>query len=152
MALETDLMTVLGDQPQVQEEQAPVLSVVTEQTVNPLLAQWLRFKPQFVEAMAHSFHDVEDLERKIGQGRAYLFPGKNAAVVAEKAEYSGQTVFQCLWSVGDLDEVLALAPGIEAFGRLIGCSEMLVEGRRGWEKVLKPLGYEFFSVTMRKAL
>lgn len=151
--LESDLMAVLGEESQpVEEPEAPALTVVTHQTVSPIQVQWERWKPAFAEAMAHSFHDIQDLERKIGQGRAYLFPGKNAAVVAEKAEYSGETVFQALWSVGDMEEVLDLAPGIEAFGRLIGCSSMLVEGRRGWEKVLKPHGYEFFSVTMRKAL
>lgn len=152
MPLDTDLMAVLGDQPQAQEEQTPVLSVVTEQTVNPLLAQWLRFKPQFVEAMDGSIHSVEDLERKIGQGRAYLFPGKDAAIVGEKAEYSNETVFQALWGVGDLEEIEALIPGVEAFARLIGCKSMLVEGRRGWEKLLKPRGYDFWSVTVRKEL
>lgn len=145
--LENDLNAILGDEPE-----APVLSVVTEATVNPLQAQWERFKPQFAAAMDGGLHDIADLERKIGQGRAYLFPGVNAAIVGERAEYSGETVFQALWCVGDLAEIEALIPGVEAFARLIGCKSMLVEGRRGWEKLLKPRGYEFFSITVRKGL
>jgi hypothetical protein len=45
-----------------------------------------------------------------------------------------------------------MAPGVESMGRMMGCTEMLIEGRAAWAKLLKPLGYEPFSVTLRKAL
>lgn len=150
MALDNDLDFILGDAQSAPE--APPLAVVTEASVSPIQVQWERWKPAFAQAMEGSIHDIDDLERKIGQGRAYLFPGEKSAVVGEKAAYSGETVFQTLWAVGDMDDALKLLPGIEAFGRLIGCTSMLVEGRRGWERVLKPSGYEFWSVTVRKGL
>lgn len=124
-----------------------------EPVLLPAAAQWARFRDAFAEAMEGGLYTVEDLERKLAAGEAYLWPGRNAAVVAERVVYpSGEAVLQTLWAVGDLAEVLALAPGIEATGRLLGCSSMLVEGRKGWERVLKDHGYEPWSVTLRKAL
>lgn len=156
MALDNDLEAVLSgavvQAPATEEATAPALSVVSAASVNPIQLQWERFKPQFAEAMEGGLYEIEDLERKIGQGRAYLFPGKSAAIVGEKAAYPGETVFQVLWAVGDMAEILSLAPGVESFARLIGCSSMLVEGRKGWEKALNPFGYEPWSVTVRKGL
>ncbi|AGF91140.1 hypothetical protein SXHG_00118 [Synechococcus phage MRHenn-2013a] len=43
-----------------------------------------------------------------------------------------------------LDEVL------HAVCQAFGCTHITVTGRRGWEKVLKPLGYSFSSVMMTK--
>lgn len=154
MSIDNDLNEVLSGKATVisePEEPAP-LEVVKPNTVLPLHAQWERFKPQFAEAMAETPYAVEELERSIGQGRTMFFPGKNAAITAEKAVYGNESFFQVTWAVGDMEEVLSLAPGVEAMGRLLGCTSMLVEGRRGWEKVLKPLGYSFWSVTLKKAL
>lgn len=154
MRLDSDIEAVLGGlvAPAVEAPAEPVVTAVTEQTSSPIQAQWERFKPQFAAALEGSIYDLADLERKIGQGRAYLFPGVGAAVVGEKVAYPGETVFQTLWAVGDVEEILALTPGIEAFARLIGCASMLVEGRRGWERSLKHLGYDFWSITLRKGL
>lgn len=121
--------------------------------VSPLVAQWLRFRDQFAEAMEGGPHKIELLEADVMAGRAYFWPGENAAVVATVLEYpGGARDLQTLWAVGDAAEVLTLEPGIAATARLLGCSGVLVEGRRGWERMLKPLGYEPWSVTVRKVV
>lgn len=121
--------------------------------VSPIEAQWLRFRDQFVEAMEGGLHRIEDLEAKIAAGDAYFWPGANAAVVATRVVYpSGETVLQTLWAVGDLDEVLSLEPGMAATARLTGCTRILIEGRKGWERLMKPAGYEPWSVTICKVL
>lgn len=149
LRLDQDLEDELGP-----EVAPPKMEVVTPETsAPPLHAQWARFRPQFAEAMEGGLHSVESLEKLIGQGKAYFFPGKTSAVVAEKVTYdSGVSVLQLVWAVGDANELLSLLPGIEAVARLVGCSEMLVEGRAGWTKVLKSHDYKPWSVTLRKAL
>lgn len=122
---------------------------------NPMLAQWARFKDRFAEAMEDdaSLYTIEDLEQRIATRRAFLFAGKESAVVAEVVDYpGGAKAMQMLWSCGDLGEIVALAPGIEAMARMVGCTKMIVEGQKGWERVLKPHGYQFFSVTIAKEL
>lgn len=119
----------------------------------PLAKQWARFRDQFAQAMEGSLYKVDDLELMIASGSAYFWPGKDSAVVAQRVVYpSGEAVMQTLWAVGDIDEVVRLAPGIEATARLVGCSSMLVEGHAGWARVLKAQGYDRWSVTLRKEL
>lgn len=150
--IDNDLAEILGVSAEPQAE-SPRLEVVQPDTpAPPLHMQWLKYRDQFAKAMQGSFYSIEELERGIGQGRVLFFPGREAAITAEKATYGGATVLQVTWAVGDADEIVSLAPGIEAMARLLGCSEVLVEGRRGWERSLKPMGYEFFSVTLRKAV
>lgn len=119
---------------------------------SPLEIQWARFRPMFEEAMEGGFHSVDALEAQILRGEAYFWPAENAAVVAKRVEYDGETTMQTLWAVGDLAEILTLEPGIAATARILGCNSVLVEGRAGWTKLLKAHGYEPWSVTVRKAL
>lgn len=120
---------------------------------DPVLTQWERFKPLFAEAMADGFWTIEDLEQKIAHKRAFFFPGRNAAICTEIATYpGGERVMQTLWAAGDIDEVVQMAPGVEAVARMMGCTSMLVEGRSAWKRLLGPMGYEPWSVTLRKAL
>ncbi len=146
-----ELALALAAAPPIVEAPEPEVSAVVDRR-SPIEAQWARFRPQFAEAMEGGLYTVEDLEAKIASGAAYFWPGRNSAVVAERVEYPGETVMQTMWSVGDLEEVIAMAPGIEATARLLGCTSMLLEGRKGWEKILRPHGYEPWSVTLRKAL
>lgn len=120
---------------------------------DPLLNQWSRFRPMFAEAMGSGFWTVEDLEQKIASRRAFFFPGKDSAIVATVESYpGGERVMQGTWAVGAVEEVVAMIPGVEAVARMMGCTSMLVEGRAAWRKVLAPLGYEPWSITLRKAL
>lgn len=53
---------------------------------------------------------------------------------------------------GDLDDVLSLRAGLEAWGRSQGCEYMTINGRRGWERVLAPHGYLPEGEELRKTL
>ena len=129
------------------------LKLFPVEAVDPILAQWARFRERFADAMRGGFWTLEDLEDKIAAKRAFFFPGKDAAMVAEIVAYPGGTrAFQVLWACGEVAELLQMAPGVEAMGRMMGCTEMLIEGQKAWERLLKPMGYEAFSVTVRKAL
>jgi hypothetical protein len=120
---------------------------------DPILTQWERFKPLFAEAMEDGFWTIEDLEQKIAHKRAFFFPGKAAAIITEIVSYpGGERAMHTLWACGDVDEVVQLAPGVEAIARMMGCTSMIVEGRAAWKKLLSPQGYAPWSVTLRKAL
>lgn len=134
-------------------EPKPEIKAVTEETVHPRDTQWQKFRPQFVEAVEGSRYSIHDIDRQIGQGLMMFFPGRSAAIIAQKATFpDGTSDLQTMFAVGDLSEILELEPGICAMARLLGCTGMLVEGRKGWEKALKAKGYDFWSVTLRKDL
>ena len=79
--------------------------------VDPLLSQWARFRDQFASAMRDGFYTVEDLEQRIAHKRCFFIPGKDSAMVGEVVTYPGsRQVFQVLWAVGTIEELVSMAP------------------------------------------
>lgn len=105
---------------------------------------WLR--PALVDASEGEL--IEDLRT----GRAQLWPGETAAVVTQcLIDDTGRGLHVWL-AGGDLGGVLALRPGIEAWGRAQGCRCITINGRKGWNRVLGRHGYELHGTEMRKML
>ena len=52
----------------------------------------------------------------------------------------------------NMDDWFYMLKDLEEWAKLNGCIAMDIFGRKGWEKVLKPAGYEFESVLLRKRL
>lgn len=117
-----------------------------------LVSEWVRLRPLLEPALEGGLQTIEDVERMIGAGQAQFWPGRAAAIVTEIKTFPTEKVCLCSMAGGDMAEILAMAPGLESWARLQGCSSVLVEGRAGWERMLKPAGFEPFSVTLRKAL
>lgn len=129
------------------------LSLVAPDAVSPMAAQWAKWRQPLAEAMDLAFDTMEGLEQMVFQGRLQFWPGRGAAVITEIYTYAGgEKVIQAKWAAGDVAEIMEMVPGIEAFGRMQGCTTALVEGREGWVRPLKPLGYSRWSVTLRKRL
>lgn len=127
----------------------PALQVVAK----PPSAHWERCKGWIEEGLGDSLLKITGIEAAIAHGEAILWPGQKCALVSEFVTYpSGERASQVMSAGGDLEEIMSMVPGMEAFARLNGCAISIVEGRKGWEKVLKPSGYEFASLTLRKAL
>ena len=143
------------------DSELEALGVVDEPKPLPLVreiakpphAHWDRCKPWIKEGLHGSLISVEDIERLLNEGKAVLWPGQSCAIVSEFVDYSsGERASQVLSAGGDLQEILSMVPGMEAFARLSGCAVSIVEGRKGWEKVLKPAGYEFLSLKLSRKL
>lgn len=115
---------------------------------DPVMVQWARFRDQFAVAVEGTLYTIEEVEQSIARREAVLFAGKQSAVVAEARD----GVMQLMWACGEIEELVTLLPGIEAVARMKGCMRMMVEGPRGWERVLKAAGYGFYSVTLSKEL
>jgi hypothetical protein len=144
--LEKDLAE-LGLEPE--GKPLPVLSVVAK----PPHEHWERCKAWIEAGLMGGLIKIADVEAQLADGSAILWPGRQCAIVSEFVTYpSGERAAQVMSAGGDMDEILSLIPGMEAFGRLNGCAAVTVQGRRGWEKVLKASGYEFLAITLKKAL
>lgn len=144
-------MAVLEDLPEPEAAEAEVIELTGD--VDPLLSQWARFRDQFAEGLGDGFWTIEDLETKIAHRRAFFFPGRDAALVGQIEVYpGGERVFQFLWAVGDVAEIVQLVPGCEAMARMMGCTAMLIEGRAAWKRVMEAHGYKQWSVTLHKRL
>jgi hypothetical protein len=130
----------------------PLLPAVQE-VARPPHAHWARCKTWIADGLGDGLLKIEDIEQALSNGEAVLWPGEKSAIVTEFVTYpSGERASQVMSAGGDLAEILAMVPGMEAFARLNGCSRSIVEGRRGWEKVLRSAGYAYLSSKLGKAL
>lgn len=102
-----------------------------------LAEAWTRCRPWIAGAVRRFGEgSVEDAEREIAAGRAWFVPGQKAAAVVQF------TTDANFWLAGgDLGEILERMPGVEAWARDLGCDRMTLIGRKGWERVLAPVGY-----------
>lgn len=94
----------------------------------------------------------DDLLADVVSGRAQLWPAEGACVVTQcLLGPDGGTIHAWLGG-GKLSEMMALRPGIEAWGRAMGCTAATIEGRRGWTRLYGPFGYELADGVLRKRL
>lgn len=93
-----------------------------------------------------------DLVADIEAGRAQLWPGCVSAVVTQCVVETDSRCLHAWLAGGDLAEIVAMIPGIEAWGRAMGCDHATVTGRRGWTRALRRLGYVRVDAELRKAL
>jgi hypothetical protein len=120
----------------------------------PDWAGYRRFRPGFAEAMDPAFYPIEYLDALLLSGRARLWVGAQAAIVAEIRDYpGGARVVHGLVAAGRIEEIQGqLIPLAEAWGRAQGCSRAIVESRSGWMRALRAQGYEPHQVALRKDL
>jgi hypothetical protein len=150
MSFEHDLADVVG----VAEPTPPRLQQV-RQTVMPVtdvLAQFERCKPWLIDALEGGHHTIDDVAREIAQQSVQFWPGRACAVVTRVHSFSTGKACQVWLAGGDMAELLSLQPGLEAWARLMGCTEVLIDGRKGWERAMKSSGYELQAISLRKAL
>ncbi len=95
--------------------------------------EWLR--PALIDATE------TDLLEELGAGRAQLWLGETAAIVTQCVLNDRGRSLHVWLAGGDLDGVMALRPGVEAWGRGLGCAFLTIDGRAGWRRVLRRHGY-----------
>jgi hypothetical protein len=95
-------------------------------------------------ALAHAgrTHGLEDIQRMIAAGEAQLWVGAGAAMVTLVEDDPLERRLLIWLAGGALSELTeTLLPQAERWAKARGCRRMLVIGRAGWERALKPKGY-----------
>lgn len=91
-----------------------------------------------IERLLEALEDAspEEMFEEIRTGKAQLWLGERSAMVTHVLEGTVRRLHVWL-AGGELAEILALKPGVEAWGRAMGCKEVTINGRAGWARVLK---------------
>lgn len=113
---------------------------------------WQRWRSEIAKAVDGSHHTIETVEQQLIERRLHAWMTEDCCILIEIIRYPAETACQYMWAAGDLAAILAEEPRIVDWAVRAGCTEILVESRPAWAKALKPLGYDLWSVTVRKAL
>ena len=99
---------------------------------------------------------LDHLREKVEKGRNQLWLINNgqAAAITAIIEYPLHRAIKVTYLGGnDMDEWLVdFVEVIEGFGRENDCKFIETNGRKGWERVCKPLGAKLEYIVLRKAL
>lgn len=115
-------------------------------------SDWAAWRGEIAKACDGSHQTIDSIEADIAEGRALPVYGQGCCFIVEIHQYPGVRSCQVTWGAGELKPILAAMPHLHDWARGRGCTEMLIEGRAGWARALRDLGYETWSVTVRKAL
>lgn len=118
-----------------------------------LKAQFERHRPAIEAALAVDAEaDPDTLLADILAGRAQLWPGEGAFIVTQCVLTPAGGLIHAWIGGGILAEMMAMRPGIEAWGRAMGCAEATIESRPGWDRLYGRFGYERVGDLLRKRL
>lgn len=120
-----------------------------------ILPDWAGYQVHrnaIIEATDQTLYPIEWLDSQLLTGRFKLWIGDNACIVAAIKFYpSGLADVEGIVAAGDASEIIeSLIPQAEQWGRDMGCAGAIIESRAGWQRALKPYGYEPHQVAVRK--
>ena len=88
-------------------------------------------------------HTFDDIAQAVTENRFQIWPGVNSVVVTEIIVYPQLKNLHYFLAGVDLDELRAIRPYIERWGKSLGCTRVTLAGRQGWAKTfLRDEGYE----------
>lgn len=116
---------------------------------------WTTALPFIEKALARSPGDYtpEDVFGQIRIRFAQLWPGKKSAAVTRLHDYDGKKVLRIWLAAGDMSELVnQMLPASEEWALSQGLDAIEVEGRKGWTRVLAPLGFKEVDGVLTKEL
>jgi len=79
-----------------------------------------------------------------------LWSTENSALITEIIDHPMKRVLVVVFAGGDLEEIKGMEERLTQYGYALGCSEMQIFGRKGWEKALPH--FENKSVILTKVI
>jgi hypothetical protein len=116
------------------------------------LPLWQRCRAWLLPALTRDGGSEAELLDDLATGRAQLWAGERAAIVTQCVEEASGLCLHVWLAGGGLAEILKLKPGIEAWARGQGCRRVTLDGRKGWTRVLRSLGYALNGTELERRL
>jgi hypothetical protein len=98
--------------------------------------EWERCKPLLKDALA-GLWTLDAVEQEIREGRAVLWPLERSAVVTQIHSHPNGRVLRLWLAGGEMVELMRYMPAVDNYALAQGCIAVEIEGRPGWERVLK---------------
>ena len=98
-------------------------------------------------------YSIDDVHEYVVSGDAHFEPIENGGAIFFFHQYPNKKVLRIWLAGGTLED--GLAPVLHSAAReakRLDCDAIEVEGRRGWERVLRPHGFEHKRTVLVKEL
>jgi hypothetical protein len=121
---------------------------------NGFSESWERSKPFLADALGFTgSHSVEDVLEEVKEGSAVFYPVRDGAAVFRLGEYPKKRVL-LIWLYGGemASNIKGVLEAAEFHAEELECTELMIVGRRGWERVLKPHGFVHQGVVLTKGI
>lgn len=99
---------------------------------------------------AGNTHSIEDVKAALGSGLARLWHNRGSYGVTEVLALPQKRVCRIWLAWGDMAALLEMEPAVVEWARENGCSEIVINGRKGWARVWK--SYRARSVELVKEI
>lgn len=106
------------------------------------LERWTQARAHITEAIARTngTHTEEDVVAMLLAGRAGLWVGRECAAVTEIKDWGHFKEVNVFLAGGSMDGIVAMEPSLETHAVENGCRRIVIDGRKGWERVLPEYG------------
>ena len=114
----------------------------------------LDFLPQIEKALelGHGTHTALDVMNRLLAGECDLWVEGDGLLVTKVEQWPQKRVMRFWIAAGKLEDVLALEARVIESARAHGCDGMVIDGRKGWAKVLSDGWQEDNTRSFTKAL
>ena len=91
-----------------------VVDLYPQQELEPWEIEWKRCKPLLVKAMKYQdTYTINDIEDKLRNGIAFLWPAKESVIVTECVAFSQKNIMHILCASGKYEEIEQIYKCIE---------------------------------------
>ena len=120
--------------------------------LNGFTEEWERSKPFLIDALGFTgSHSIDDVLEEVKDGSAVFYPVRDGAAVFRLGDYPQKKVL-LIWLYGGemASNIKGVLEAAEFHAEELECTELMIVGRRGWERVLKPHGFVHQGVLLTK--
>lgn len=119
-----------------------------------LMQEYARVREHLLPAIerTNGTHTEDDVIAALLNGQFKLWALEKSVGITEFQIYPRMKILNVFLAGGDLTEIMAHTPVLEAYGLKNGCSRMTFGGRPGWEPVMSEHGYKRGGVFLYKDL
>lgn len=97
-------------------------------------------------------HTVDDVVDNVLTGRMQLWPAERGCAVTEIVVYPQKKVLHVFLAAGEMDQLFDMIESAAEWARGQGCTAMTLAGRLGWQRAMKPLGWEPKMIVMEREI
>lgn len=120
-----------------------VIDLFPKEQLEPWEIEWRKCKPLLVKAMKYQdTYTIDDIEDKIRNGIAWLWPAEHSAIVTEYVICGKKKIIHILLASGEYEEIEKIYHCIETHAKEMGVNKITLIGRKGWLRKIKHLGFK----------